>query len=449
MPIGCRSTRIRRRSSGWLPQIRCGGGAGGRGTWLGPRLVPVVIGLLLLAALVGAMVGGSVILRPNPISVAPPSAAPTGLASPAPSRIASPVPDGPVLVTEIGGMLTPRTRHAAVRLLDGRVLVAGGTSTDPATAETLASAELWDPTTGRFSATGRMITARSDATATLLADGRVLIAGGDTPGSDAATVSEPASTELFDPATGLFTAAGPMAYGRGICNCGPAKPGLSHPSATRLLDGRVFIAGGHLLGLARHADPPDNRADIYDPTSGTFSQSPTIPCDTTRATATTLPDGRVLIVCVDGAVVWDPSSNRFTETGSPRMTYPGNATRLPDGRVLLTAPIQAGLAPPPETYDPATGTFQVLAGVANPGRTRFVLPDGRLLLAPDSFFATDGATDVIDPATGASTALESAIALRGGFSSTLLLDGRVLIAGGDRADALALSSLLVEPARRP
>ena len=131
------------------------------------------------------------------------------------------------------------------------------------------------------------------------------------------------------------------------------------------------------------------------------------------------------------------------------MTYPGDATRLPDGRVLLTAPIQAGMAPPPEIYDPATGTFQVLGGVANPGRMRFVLPDGRLLLARDSFFATDGATEVVDPTTGASTALESPVAIRGGFSSTLLLDGRVLIAGGDREDARALSTLLVEPARRP
>jgi hypothetical protein len=427
------------------------------GTWLGPRLVPVVIGLLLLAALVGAMVGGSLILRSDPISITPPSAAPTGPASPAPSRIVSPLADGPVSITETGAMLTPRARHAAVRLLDGRVLVVGGTAIgppgprDPLTGAwptgMLATAELWDPATGRFSQVGSMTTAREFTTATLLDDGRVLIAGGswDSHGLEIA----PASAELFDPATATFSATGSMPYGRGFCHCGPTKPGLSRPSATRLLDGRVFIAGGHRQATDPDADPPDNRADIYDPTSGTFSQSPLIPCDTTRSTVTALLDGRVLVVCISDAVVWDPSSNRFAPAGGPRMTYPGDATRLPDGRVLLTAPIQAGMAPPPEIYDPATGTFQLLADVANPGRMRFVLPDGRLLLAPDSFFATDGATEVVDPTTGASTALESPVAIRGGFSSTLLPDGRVLIAGGDREDADALSSLLVEPARRP
>lgn len=428
------------------------------GTWLGPRLVPVVVGLLLLAALVGAMVGGSLILRSNPISVAPPNTAPIAPASPAPSRIASPVPDGPVLVTEIGGMLTPRTRHVAVRLPDGRVLIVGGTAIDPPakprdpiTGEwptaMLASVELWDPATGRFSAAGQMTTARENMTATLLDDGRVLIAGGswDSHGSAIA----PASAEVFDPATGTSSATGPMRFGRGICNCGVGKPGLSRPVAARLLDGRVFIAGGQVLGTDPNADPPGNNAEIYDPRTGTFSQSPTIPCDTTRSTVTALLDGRVLVVCISDAVVWDPSSNRFAPTGKPQMTYPGDATRLPDGRVLLTAPIQAGMAPPAEIYDPATGTFQRVAEVANPGRMRFVLPDGRLLLAADSFFATDGATEVVDPTTGASTALESPVAIRGGYTSTLLLDGRVLIAGGDRDDAISLSSLLVELARRP
>ncbi len=107
------------------------------------------------------------------------------------------------------------------------------------------------------------------------------------------------------------------------------------------------------------------------------------------------------------------------------------------------------MAPSAEVYDPATGTFQLLAEVASPGRIRFVLPDGRLLLAADSFFASDGASQGFDPTTGATLPLETPVALRDGSSSTLLLDGRVLIAGGDRDDSIPLPSLVLEPARRP
>ena len=116
---------------------------------------------------------------------------------------------------------------------------------------------------------------------------------------------------------------------------------------------------------------------------------------------------------------------------------------------MLTAPIQAGMAPSAELYDPATGTFQTLDEVASPGRIRYVLPDGRLLLAADSFFASDGASQGLDPTTRTTTPLESPIAIRNGSSSTLLLDGRVLIAGGDRDDSIPLPSLVLEPARRP
>ena len=108
---------------GWAAVDRVRARRGWLGTWLGPRLVPVVLGLLALAALAGAIVAGSLVLRSEPISIAPPSIAPSGLTPVALS--------GPIHVAETGAMLTPRTGHAAVRLLDGRVLIVGGTSTRP------------------------------------------------------------------------------------------------------------------------------------------------------------------------------------------------------------------------------------------------------------------------------------------------------------------------------
>jgi hypothetical protein len=140
-------------------------------------------------------------------------------------------------------MLTPRTGHAAVRLLDGRVLIVGGTALgplgprDPVTGQwptgLLASAELWDPTTGRFSATGRMTTARENATATLLDDGRVLIAGGttDEPGG---TVTGLASAELYDPRRDVQSHRSDALRTEHLPLPSGCLPGSSRPLATRL-----------------------------------------------------------------------------------------------------------------------------------------------------------------------------------------------------------------------
>src|SRR5215831_17166620 len=129
--------------------------------------------------------------------------------------------------TPTGELLTARTGHTATLLPDGKVLITGGTwpgSTFPS------SAELYDPLTGNFTATGNMTTARHRNTATLLPDGKVLIAGGTfqpTPGLPSISL---ASAELYDPATGAFSATGSM-----------AMPDFG-PVAILLNDGKVLIA---------------------------------------------------------------------------------------------------------------------------------------------------------------------------------------------------------------
>jgi hypothetical protein len=124
-------------------------------------------------------------------------------------------------------MKTPRGDHTAARLADGRVLMAGGSHDSEV--GNLAQAELYDPATGRFTATGSVATVRSDATATLLSDGRVLIAGGFHPGFPPSAID---SAELYDPTTGKFSPTGSMATAR------------YGGTATRLSDGCVLIAGG-------------------------------------------------------------------------------------------------------------------------------------------------------------------------------------------------------------
>jgi hypothetical protein len=174
-----------------------------------------------------------------------------------------------------GSMHAARTGETATLLHDGRVLVAGGAFqvfvADGYLFAAQSSAEVYDPSTGSFSPTGSIMTARSDATATLLNDGRVLIAGG---GDGADSFS---SAEIYDPAKGTFSPTGSMTN---------ARYGLA---ATLLRDGRVLITGG-----VNHASAT-TVAELYDPKTGTFSPTSSMLFAAADQTATLLSDGRVLI----------------------------------------------------------------------------------------------------------------------------------------------------------
>jgi prolyl-tRNA editing enzyme YbaK/EbsC (Cys-tRNA(Pro) deacylase) len=209
-------------------------------------------------------------------------------------------------------MTTPRSGQTATLLPDGRVLVAGGKDASMGNVS-LASAELYDAKTGTFTPTGAMATPRIFHTATLLSDGRVLMAGGAN-----------GSAELYDPKTGTFTPTGAL-----------ATPRTFH-TATLLSDGRVLMAGGtSTMPSAEQIVPP---AEVYDPKTGTFSLTGSMTTERRFHTATLLRDGRVLIAggVVASAELYDPKSGTFTPTGSLTVARSSStATLLPDGGVLI------------------------------------------------------------------------------------------------------------------
>ena len=248
--------------------------------------------------------------------------------------------------TSTGAMSATRVFHTTTLLSDGKVLIAGGddrSATAPTT--TFATAEIFDPSTGVFTLTGNMVNARSGHTATLLTNGKVLLAGGNGGNGDF-----PLAAELFDPATGEFTATGDMTEER-----------VLH-TATLLSDGRVLLAGGNSAGASSAT------AELFDPTTGTFSLAGNMVYARSGHTATLLTDGKVLLAGGDSgngnlplaAELFDPTTGTFATTGSTGTVRAGQtATLLANGKVLVTGGIDANknILSTAEMYDPASGTF--------------------------------------------------------------------------------------------
>jgi hypothetical protein len=241
--------------------------------------------------------------------------------------------------TPTGDLTVPRWGHTATLLSDGRVLITGGSRTADASLIALASAELYDPASGTFSPTGDLTVPRLGHTATLLSDGRVLVAAG----IEARDASVLASAELYDPATGKFMRTGHLTSARAL------------QTATLLPDGRVLLTGGSDTAIESRGLAS---AELYDASNGTFTPTEDLTVPRLNDTATLLLDGRALIAggTNDGgplasAEIYDPTSATFTRTGSMAVAHATHtATLLPNGQVLIAggpagdeAPVSAEL----------------------------------------------------------------------------------------------------------
>jgi hypothetical protein len=325
-----------------------------------------------------------------------------------------------------GDMSTPRMTHTATLLADGRVLITGGYGY-PSFCGNLCvdfpvhrSAELFDPQSGRFSSTGDMLSPRAGHTATLLKSGKVLIANGVPDDGVGNTGTFPITVaELYEPTTGTFAATGSMHVPRYV------------PSALALMDGRVLMIGGEATD-----NTPALTPEIYDPTTGTFSLTAKPRSQRVDPTAVVLHDGRVLVAggkagsyaseSMRTAELFDPSANTFAPTGDMAVArFGASAALLSDGRVLLMGG-NHGAAPNAEIYDPLSGTFAPAID----------LPVGKLLSLPNGtvLIVISGVMDIYDPVRESLYSVGSLIDPAAGPTVTLLDDGRVLFAGGSRGE---------------
>ena len=344
----------------------------------------------------------------------------------------------PGTFTATGSMLTPREGHAATLLLNGKVLITGGSSgtSEEGFGIPAANAELYDPATGAFTVTSDMIIGIYDpsgvaftpgdivrrypvagAAVNLLPDGRVFLGG---------TLLRDGRVFIAGyPTAELYAAPKPAILG----------------SSTLLADGRVLLTGAfNICFLPNCGDPGTPWTELFDPTAGTFSLTGSMKGYNNRYAATLLTDGKVLFVGNDyynggmpSAEVFDPSTETFKAIEPPSAIYP--ATLLTDGKVLFVGnATHNGVPTSAEVFDPSNETFKVIGPPSAShgyGGAATLLPDGTVLitggLTPDH--KEQVAAELYIPASGTFSPAFNMIRGHIGHTSTLLSDGTVLIAG--------------------
>lgn len=265
------------------------------------------------------------------------------------------------------GTAYPSAGHQAVLLNNGRVLAAGGYNGSLC----LTAAMIYDPNTNTWASAAAMAVARCNPRATLLADGRVLVTGGNTFNGTAISTAE-----LYNPATNTWSTIAPMSTGR-----------TNHALVT-LNDGRILASGG--IGA-------ETTAEIYDPATNTWSSVGPMNWGRSRHTMTLLLDGRVLVAGgtpnnsdpISTAEIYSPPTNTWTILPFMTSAHAGHvAVRLNSGSVLVTGGI-AGTGPNgattiAEVFNPATNTWMSsipAMAVSRESAGGALLTNGKVLLA--------------------------------------------------------------------
>jgi len=335
------------------------------------------------------------------------------------------VAESPNVWMPAASMSIGRTHHTATRLRNGKVLVAGGYTVpgdDFPWAEQTGRAELYDPSSGTWSATGAMNNPRAFHQAVLLDNGKVLVLGTGTKASPRA--------ELYDPDTGKWTPAG------------RAADLPSGASISLLPSGLVLVAGGIATDILRDAY-------LYDPAADTLTATGSLGVPRYLHGAALLGDGRVLIAGgfdftdgMDGrlterAELYDPATGSWSFTSDlvPAAYFPAaTMTGLESGNVLTFASRNTAgtaLRSQSATYDFSRATWAPDETAPRSGyyHAATLLPDGRVLIVGGGVTPEDA--NFYDPRAATWSPAGSLTAPRLAHTATLLTDGSVLVAGGE------------------
>ncbi len=326
-----------------------------------------------------------------------------------------------------GSMTTPRIYHTATMLADGKVFVTGGyaqVQPIPVVDRYLSSAEIYDPATHTWTPTAPMSVKRAHHTATLLLNEKVLVAGGFNLDADNEHDQYLPSAELYDPATGIWTPIDPLPEG-----CSYAAATLLLDGRVMVAGGEVFNNGYFPISDIQIYDPSSGKwtrwssltipqqdigavlmpngkvlfaggrwspafANLYDPVA--MGPMKVASPGALFKILTLLPNGKVLGTG-GGSEVYDPAADTWTETGPINGGGDGQATLLPSGRVLVSGSAAFQQRNMAELYDPATDTWKP-TGSLSTGRSfhkQVLLKDGTVLACGGNSMA---ATEIYQPA---------------------------------------------------
>jgi hypothetical protein len=337
-----------------------------------------------------------------------------------------------------GSMNVARSGHTATLLRSGKVLVAGGFGPlhNPSVSDydqtATASAELYDPTTGIWSPTGSLKSARAFHAAALLPSGKVLVAGG----SQGTTMEdEPlSSAELYDPVTGQWTQTGAMAIGGDVF------------AAIVLRSGNVFVLAGRMNPNGFRG----TEAQLYDPASARWHAVGGL--FVPFGSATLLGSGNVLVLAAGRhAFLYEPVSGAWKPAGDMSAIREWHtATLLRSGKVLVTGGVVPSVGPisSAEVYDPVTNSWSLTSSmtIQSWSADATLLPSGEVLVAggeshsPGAGIGTLASIVLYDQATSTWTAPGAMGMARSFFTATLLRSGVVLYAGGSHTDQYVYAS---------
>ncbi|CAF1073097.1 unnamed protein product, partial [Didymodactylos carnosus] len=315
-----------------------------------------------------------------------------------------------------GRMATARSMHTATLLNSGKVLVTGGLDL-----HLLASCEIYDPSTSLWNPTASMANVRYYHTATLLNSGKVLVTGGW--GLDLL-----ASCEIYDPSTGQWSITASMGNARDL------------HTATLLNSGKVLVTGG-----VESLSSANSNCEIYDPSTGLWSFTGSMKEPRRMHTATLLNSGQVLVTggrglsthYLNSCEIYDPSTGLWSPTASmANVRQYHTATLLNSGQVLVTAGADSSFSflTSSEIYDPSTGQWTTVGSTAyaHMQHAATLLNSGKVLVAGGevSYINPSKISEIFDPSTGQWNTTANMAHARMQHAATLLDSGEVLITGG-------------------
>jgi len=345
-------------------------------------------------------------------------------APPAEIAVATQAPQAAPISNELP-VAAPHVGHSATLLSNGKVLIAGGSAGTDA---------LYDPACGTSAPAGSLATSRARHTATLLPGGQVLVVGGSGGGC------ELSSAELYDSTGNLWSAAGSL-----------ESPREFH-SATLLPNGKVLVAGG--TGRGRIV----STAELYDPSSNTWSPAGKLLKGRYRHSASLLPSGKVLVAGGFGgspylasAELYDPASNTWSEAASLATARQGHtATLLASGKLLVVGGEnrRPNFVANAELYDPTSNIWSAAGNLAVPRNlhTGTLLPGDKVLVAGGHGVRGSLAScELYDPSSNTWSSVASLSAPREEHTATLLLGGKVLVMGGRNGSGFVCSDERYDP----